>query len=65
MLYEVITDIFHRDLNNKDWIILLRDEHDRLQGFSTLALYETEFNGKPISVVYSGDTIIRREYWGT
>jgi len=58
-------DIFHRDLNNKDWIILLRDEHDRLQGFSTLALYETEFNGKPISVVYSGDTIIRREYWGT
>lgn len=58
-------DIFHRDLNNKDWVILLRDEQNHIQGFSTLALYETEFNGKPFSVVYSGDTIIRREYWGT
>ncbi len=59
-------EIFERDLNNKNWAILLRDgETKELEGFSTLALYETEFNGKPISVVYSGDTIIRREYWGT
>jgi len=59
-------EIFERDLNNKNWAILLHDgETKELEGFSTLALYETEFNGKPISVVYSGDTIIRREYWGT
>jgi hypothetical protein len=58
--------IFERDLNNKNWIILLRDgEAKELQGFSTLALYEIECNGRAISVVYSGDTIIRREYWGT
>lgn len=59
-------EIFERDLSNKNWVILLSDDETKeLEGFSTLALYETEFNGKPISVVYSGDTIIRREYWGT
>lgn len=59
-------EIFRRDLSNKNWVILIReDEKNQLQGFSTLALYETKFMGKPISVVYSGDTIIRREYWGT
>jgi len=58
-------EIFVRDLNTKNWVILLRDERDCVQGFSTFALYETKFNEKPLSVVYSGDTIIRREYWGT
>jgi hypothetical protein len=59
-------EIFQRDLNNKDWVILIRDnEHNQVQGFSTLALYETDYCGQCISVVYSGDTIIRREYWGT
>ena len=58
-------EIFQRDLGNKDWVILLHDEANRVQGFSTLALYETEFEAQKLSVVYSGDTIIRREYWGT
>lgn len=57
---------FKRDLNNKNWVIQLYDaESGELQGFSTLALYETLFKGKKISVVYSGDTIICRAYWGT
>jgi hypothetical protein len=59
-------DIFERDLSSKNWVILLRDgESGELAGFSTLALYETTFDGKPLSVVYSGDTIIRPAYWGT
>ena len=59
-------DIFQRVLlESKDWVILLRDESDRVQGFSTLALYETEFESQKMSLVYSGDTIIRREFWGT
>jgi len=59
-------DIFERDLKNKNWVILLRDaQTQELEGFSTLALYETEINRQLMSVVYSGDTIIRREYWGT
>ncbi len=58
-------EIFQRDLGGKDWVILLRDEQNRVQGFSTMALYETEFESQQMSVVYSGDTIIRRAYWGT
>ena len=59
-------EIFERDLSSKNWVILLQDaETKEIEGFSTLALYETTFNHKPLSVVYSGDTIIRREYWGT
>ena len=58
-------EIFYRDLNNKDWVILLRDEHNCVQGFSTLVLYETEFESQKMSIVYSGDTIIRPAYWGT
>ena len=59
-------DIFERDLSNKDWVILLRDgQTNDLEGFSTLALYEASFNDQPISVAYSGDTIIRPAYWGT
>jgi hypothetical protein len=59
-------EIFERDLHNKNWVILLRDARtNKIEGFSTLALYETTFRDELLSVVYSGDTIIRREYWGT
>lgn len=59
-------EIFERDLGSKNWVILLREpQTGELAGFSTLALYETTFESKPLSVVYSGDTIIRREFWGT
>jgi hypothetical protein len=58
-------EIFQRDLIGKDLVILLRDDQCRIQGFSTLAFYETEFEAQKLSVVYSGDTIIRKEYWGT
>lgn len=59
-------DIFTRDLNNKNWVILIRDdEKNKVQGFSTLGIYETEYQGERITAVYSGDTIIRHAYWGT
>ncbi|MGC1375442.1 MAG: hypothetical protein WA821_04425 [Anaerolineales bacterium] len=59
-------DTFARDLRSKNWAILLRDgASGELEGFSMLALYETGFQGKSLSVVYSGDTIIRPAYWGT
>lgn len=59
-------ELFTRDLNGKNWVILIRDsERNAIQGFSTLALEETDHQGRRISVVYSGDTIIRRDYWGT
>lgn len=65
--YENTTpEIFHRDLDSKNWVIILRDpESKSMQGFSTLAFYESVVKGKPVGVVYSGDTIIRPAYWGT
>jgi hypothetical protein len=60
----VTREQFEKDLGQKNWVILLyRDE--RLMGFSTLLAYETEFRGEPVSVIYSGDTIVAREAWGT
>lgn len=59
-------EIFQRDLSGKNWVIFLRDqETESIQGFSTLAFYESRAKGKPIGVVYSGDTIIHPDYWGT
>ena len=63
---DTTAESFRRDLDNKNWVILLRDAASRaIQGFSTLACYETTLKGKRVGVIYSGDTIIRRAYWGT
>ncbi len=53
----------HSDLLNKTKILLLFFE-DELVGFSTFEVYEKEWNGSRITVVYSGDTIVEREHWG-
>ena len=59
-------EIFRRDLDSKNWVILLRDAASKaIQGFSTLACYETLIRDEKVGVVYSGDTIIRPAYWGT
>lgn len=55
---------FESDLLEKNWIILL-ERGDQLVGFSTLLVYETAHAGEPVSVVYSGDTIMAPEAWGT
>lgn len=64
---------FERDLDEKNWVLLLVDAGDddgdgvagRLRGFSTLALYETRDAGETLTVVYSGDTLMEREAWGS
>jgi hypothetical protein len=55
---------FERDLGEKNWVILLT-RGDRLVGFSTLLAYESVFDGQTFSVIYSGDTIVAPEAWGT
>ena len=57
---------FKRDLLEKRDVILLRDKEDNsIKGFSTLTLLERTVNKIPTSVLFSGDTIIDKEYWGT
>ncbi len=55
---------FEADLAEKNWVILLEKEGE-LVGFSTLLAYETSFRGQPLSVVYSGDTIVAPHAWGS
>ncbi|MDR0648019.1 MAG: hypothetical protein LBF92_01615 [Synergistaceae bacterium] len=55
--------MFFRDLDAKDEVEMIYFDGDMV-GFSALMLYETEWQGNPIRVAYSGDTIVRREHWG-
>ncbi|MGJ3247161.1 MAG: hypothetical protein ACFE0I_13955 [Elainellaceae cyanobacterium] len=59
-------DVFEADLAQKNWSLLFRDTHsDELKGFSTIRIYETKFQGKPISVIYSGDTVMDPSAWSS
>ena len=55
---------FSRDLADKDRVLLLRDDAGSLQGFSTMALYERMFEGRPLRVLFSGDTVVDESHWG-
>jgi hypothetical protein len=54
-------DVFERDLAEKEWVVLLRDENGVIDGFSTLMRMELE----GATVFFSGDTIVARHRWGT
>lgn len=61
----VRSSTFEADLRQKNWVILLEDQEGHLRGFSTLLVYTTESPGVPVTVVYSGDTIVERTWWGS
>ena len=59
-------DVFHNDLDNKNWVILLRDElTQELKGFSTFLMYNTWFENENVSIVFSGDTIVDPSAWSS
>lgn len=60
----VTPEQFSADLEEKNWIILIKRE-GRVVGFSTLLAEEQCFEGEPVSVIYSGDTIVSTEARGT
>ena len=56
-------DVFNRDLERKNWVLLLQDEYGLLCGFSSMDIYDVEVDDQVISVVYSGDTVVNSETW--
>ncbi len=52
---------FERDLAEKHWVILLRDDDGAIDGFSTLM--RMHIGGA--TIFFSGDTIVARHRWGT
>ncbi|MGB3298366.1 MAG: hypothetical protein WBA76_08860 [Phormidesmis sp.] len=57
--------VFDTDLSLKNWVLLLKDEHQGLKGFSTMLMYDVAFEGDTITVVYSGDTITDPSAWSS
>lgn len=56
---------FEKDLAEKRFIILLRDEVDgALRGFSTVHVGDVIHGGRRARLVYSGDTVVHPAYWG-
>jgi hypothetical protein len=56
---------FDRDLDEKSCAILLEDGAGILRGFTTMLAYESRAAGAKVSVIYSGDTIVERAWWGS
>jgi hypothetical protein len=56
---------FDRDLAEKNIVILLEDSDGILRGFSTMLIYRTAAPGREVAIVYSGDTIVERAWWGS
>jgi len=54
---------FEDDLEQKNWLLLLRSERD-LAGFSTLDVQRKTVSGQASTIVFSGDTVVNPEYWG-
>lgn len=57
--------LFKSDLAAKSHVLLLRDETRRLCGFSTLQVYQSAVADRALRVLYSGDTIIDPQHWGS
>jgi hypothetical protein len=55
--------IFSGDLATKDEVLLVHRAGE-LVGFTTLRVFDRNWQGQDIRVVYSGDTVIERAHWG-
>jgi len=55
---------FIHDLNEKTHVLFIRNEQNALVGFSTIFRKKMPEVGKG-TFLYSGDTVIREDYWGT
>jgi hypothetical protein len=60
----VTAEQFTADLAEKNWAVLI-ERGGRLVGFTTILAYEAAVDGATLSVVYSGDTIVAPEAWGS
>ena len=60
----VTREQFDRDLAEKNWVVEIRRD-DRLLGFSTLLVTEANTDEGAVTAIYSGDTIVAPEAWGS
>jgi hypothetical protein len=58
-------ELFLKDLNSKQHVVSVLASSGELVGFSTVAVWDEHFEGQKFRVLFSGDTIIERAYWGS
>jgi hypothetical protein len=59
-------DEFDSDFDQKQWVILARESHSGvIRGFSTQVTYFQDVDGHRIRILFSGDTIVARQYWAS
>ncbi len=56
--------VFRRDFSAKDYCLALYHETDGLVGFTTQKVMELDVDGRTVHGMFSGDTIIHKDYWG-
>ena len=56
---------FKNDLKNKQFIGLLKDIDNQIQGFTTYAINPFGLGNSEYNILFSGDTIISPPYWGS
>jgi hypothetical protein len=62
---EVVETNFFNDLENKQWIGLIKDGNATIQGFTTFVINPNGVGGASYHIIFSGDTVIAPEYWGS
>ncbi|MBF0546301.1 MAG: hypothetical protein HQM08_17790 [Candidatus Riflebacteria bacterium] len=63
--YFISEEGFSSDLSKKDFVILLCDEAGEIKGFTTIMLINSRIEDEEFRAIFSGDTIIEKEYWGS
>jgi hypothetical protein len=61
---DVPRETFEKDLLEKSDVILLKSRDGVIQGFSTVLKFRRLMEGRRVSGVYSGDTVLNKDYWG-
>ena len=54
---------FDRDLDGKNWVLLLTDADGSLSGFSSMHVFDQAFRDRELTLVYSGDTVVDSSTW--
>jgi hypothetical protein len=59
----VSSEDFERDLEDKNWVLLLTGADGRLTGFSSMDVFDQAFGDRELTLVYSGDTVVDSSTW--
>jgi len=56
---------FLSDLEEKSRVILLKDKAGQIKGFTSARIFDLTVANETIKILFSGDTIIHPDFWGT